>query len=158
MSIELIPLTQEGHESLIKELENLKSVERPNVIKAIATARAHGDLRENAEYHAAREKQGFIEARIADLDDKLSRAQIITHTGKAPDSVRFGSWVTLADEENGETRKYRIVGDLEADIAQNKLSISSPMARAILGKKQDDLVEIKVPAGKREYTIIKIEY
>lgn len=157
MSIELIPLTKDGHETLTKELEHLKAVERPTVIKAISTARAHGDLRENAEYHAAREKQGFIEARIADLEDKLSRSQIIIPNGKDHDSVRFGSWVTLADEESGETKKYHIVGDLEADITQYKLSISSPMARAIIGKRESDLVEIRVPAGKREYTILKIE-
>jgi transcription elongation factor GreA len=158
MSIELIPLTKDGHDTLTKELESLKAVDRPNIIKAIAEARAQGDLRENAEYHAAREKQGFIEGRIADLEDKLSRVQIIDLSGMSPDAVRFGSWVTLQDEDSGETRKYRIVGDLEADIAKYKLSISSPMARAIMGRKEQDLVEIKAPAGKREYVIVKIEY
>ncbi|MBP6218791.1 MAG: transcription elongation factor GreA [Oligoflexales bacterium] len=157
MSLTTIPLTKEGHHTLVKELEQLKTVERPAVILAIAAARAHGDLRENAEYHAAREKQGFIEARIADLDDKLSRAEVINLDGKDVESVRFGAWVTLEDAETGETRKYRIVGDLEADVAHHSISISSPIARALLGKKEDELVEIVAPGGKKEFTILKVE-
>ena len=157
-NIEVIPLTREGHSALVKELEHLKSVDRPQIIQAIAEARSHGDLKENAEYHAAREKQGMLEARIADLEDKLSRAEIIEMTDLAADTVRFGAWVNLQDEETGEEKRYRIVGDLEADITQNKLSISSPMARALLGKKVDDLVALKVPKGSKEYVILGIHY
>lgn len=157
-NIDLIPFTPDGHETLQKELEQLKNVERHEVIAAIAEARSHGDLKENAEYHAAREKQGMIEARIADLEDKLSRAQIIDMSENQPDSVRFGAWVNLQDEETGEEKKYRIVGDLEADIEQNKLSISSPMARALLGKKLDEIVTLKLPKGSKEFVILDIDY
>lgn len=157
-NIELIPLTVDGHKSLQRELERLKNVDRHEIIAAIAEARSHGDLKENAEYHAAREKQGIIEARIAELEDKLSRSQVITLAEQSPDSVRFGAWVNLQDEETGEERQYRIVGDLEADIEQSKLSISSPMARALLGKKCDDVVMLKLPKGKKEFVILGIEY
>ena len=158
MNLDLIPFTQEGHDQLQEELDQLKSVERPEIIKAIAEARDHGDLKENAEYHAAREKQGHIEARITDLEDKLSRAQIIDNSKQDVDTVKFGAWVTLIDEDTGEEKKYRIVGDLEANINENKLSISSPLARAILGKKLDDLIEIKAPKGIHEYVISSIDY
>ncbi len=158
MNLDLIPFTKEGHDLLQKELEELKSKERPAIIEAIAEARDHGDLKENAEYHAAREKQGLIEARIADLDDKLSRAQIIDHSDQPQDTVKFGAWVSICDEETGETKRFRIVGDLEANINESKLSVSSPMARSILGKKIDDLVEIKAPGGMKEYIIEEIEY
>ncbi len=158
MTVESVPLTKEGHVELSKELERLKSVERPKVIDEIAEARAHGDLKENAEYHAAREKQGFIEARINDLEDKLARAQIIDFSNQDVDAVRFGSWVVLSDEDSGEEKTYRIVGDLEADIEHNKISISSPMAKALLGKQEDDLVEIKAPKGSKEYVVISISY
>lgn len=157
-NIEQIPFTRDGHDALQKELENLKSVERPGVISAIAEARSHGDLKENAEYHAAREKQGMIEARISDLEDKLSRAQIVDFSEENSDSVRFGAWVFLQDEETGEEKKYRIVGDLEADISKNLVSVSSPIARALLGKEVDDLVKIKAPKGAKEYVILSIEY
>lgn len=156
-NIEQVPLTPDGHETLVKELHHLKSVERPEVIAAIAEARSHGDLKENAEYHAAREKQGLTEARIADLEDKLSRAQVIDLKG-SPDTVRFGTWVNLQDEESGEEKRFRIVGDLEADITKDKLSISSPMARALLGKREDELVTIKAPKGAKEYMILSISY
>lgn len=155
--MEMIPFTKEGHDALKKELEHLKSVERPEVIIAIAAARAHGDLRENAEYHAAREKQGFIEARIADLDDKLARAQIIAAQEGEVTQVRFGVWVTLRDEKE-LVKKYHVVGELEADIKQNKISVSSPLARALLGKSLGDLVEIRAPGGSKEYEIIGINY
>ena len=158
MNLDLVPFTKEGHELLQKELENLKTKERPAVIEAIAEARDHGDLKENAEYHAAREKQGLIEARIADLEDKLSRAQIIDNSGQPHDTVKFGAWISLCDEETGETKKFRIVGDLEADISQNKLSVSSPMARSVIGKKINDLIEIKAPGGMKEYVIEEINY
>jgi len=158
MSIEMIPFTKDGHEKLTAELSNLKSVERPKVIEEIAEARAHGDLKENAEYHAAREKQGFIEGRINDLEDKLARAQVISHGDNAKESVKFGAFVTLEDEETGDKKTYRIVGDLEADIEKSKISLSSPIARALLGKQPDDLVEIKVPKGIKEFVILDISY
>ena len=124
--METIPFTSSGLENLKKELEHLKSVERPKIIEQIAEARSHGDLKENAEYHAAREKQGFLEGKIADLEDKISRAQVVDVSGGDCSKVRFGSWVTLSDEDTGEQKRYRIVGDLEADIALNLLSVSSP--------------------------------
>ena len=158
MSVELVPLTAEGLEELQNELEKLKTVERPQVIKEIAEARAHGDLKENAEYHAAREKQGFIEARLAELEDKLSRAQVIDHSKTGDGKIRFGAWVTLNNEETGKEKRYRIVGDLEADLKKNKVSLSSPIAKALLGKEEDDLIEIRAPKGTQEYLIAKVEY
>jgi transcription elongation factor GreA len=156
--IDTIPFTKDGHDELSKELVRLKNVERPKIIEEIASARSHGDLKENAEYHAAREKQGFVEARIADLEDKLARAQVITYGAEHADSVRFGAFVTLEDEETGEKKKYRIVGDLEADIEAAKISLSSPIAKALMGKALDDRVEIRVPKGLKEYVILDIEY
>lgn len=158
MSVDLIPFTREGLTELQGELATLKEVGRPKVINEIAEARAHGDLKENAEYHAAREKQGFIEARIAELEDKLSRAQIVDHSTSGDQRIRFGAWVSLENEDTGETKRYRIVGELEADINQNKLSLNSPIARALLGKEEDDVVEIKAPKGIQEYLITKVEY
>ena len=151
------PMTAKGAERLRAEVERLKSVERPRIIAAIAEARAHGDLKENAEYHAARDRQGFIEARISELEDKLSRAQVIYVPDPKPDNIRFGAWVTLRDEKKS-VKKYRIVGDLEADIKVNKLSVSSPLARALLGKLVGDLVEIQAPGGVKEYEVIQIDY
>lgn len=153
-----VPLTKEGCEELKLELERLKSQDRPRIIQEIAEARSHGDLSENAEYHAAREKQGLIEARIADLEDKLGRAEIIDFSNAPSDQVRFGAYVTLSDENSGETKTYRIVGDLEADIATNKISLSSPIARALLGKRVDDLIEVRAPKGVTEYTITEVRY
>ncbi len=158
MNLQTVPFTPEGFNTLTAELERLKSTERPHVIQAIAEARAHGDLKENAEYHAAREKQGMIEARISDLEDKLARAQVIEPTSGALDTIRFGAWVVLIDEETEEQKKYRIVGDLEADIDRNLLSVSSPMARALLGKKEQDLVEIRAPKGVKEYSVLSVSY
>lgn len=155
---EQIPLTQEGHSKLSKELDNLRTVERPSVIEAIAEARSHGDLKENAEYHAAREKQGLIEARIAELEDKLSRANVIDMSNMDSDQVKFGARVTICDEESGEEKTYQIVGDIEADLNAGKISMSSPIARALLGKKIDDLVVLKVPAGQRECVITEVSY
>ena len=152
------PITVEGLKKIQKELKNLKEIKRPEIVAAISEARSHGDLKENAEYHAAREKQGLIEARIADLEDKLSRAQIIDNSGQPHDTVKFGAWISLCDEETGETKKFRIVGDLEADISQSKLSVSSPMARSVIGKKINDLIEIKAPGGMKEYVIEEINY
>lgn len=157
--IEQIPFTEEGHKLISEELEDLKKVQRPNVIEAIAEARAHGDLKENAEYHAAREQQGFIEARIAELEDKLSRAQVIKFKeGDNIETIRFGARVTLEDEEEGVKKSYQIVGDLESDMEKAKISIQSPMAKALLGKKLDDLVEIKLPKGVKEYVVVNVEY
>lgn len=154
---ETVPFTREGYSRLKVELDQLKSVERPKVIQEIAEARAHGDLSENAEYAAAREKQGFIEARIADLDDKLSRAQVIEYDDHGNNQVRFGAWVTLADED-GRQKHYRIVGDLEADLERGLISMSSPIARAVMGKRVGDLVEVRAPKGTSEYTVEDVCY
>lgn len=156
--METIPLTKEGFAVLQAELVRLKSEERPRVIQEIADARAHGDLSENAEYAAAREKQGFIEGRIAELDDKLSRANIIDFSNQGSDQVRFGAFVTLQDEVTGEGRTVRLVGDLEADLRLHKVSISSPLAKALLGKKINDLAEVQAPKGTVEYTIMDVKY
>ena len=153
-----IPLTREGYEELKEELRRLKSEERPKVIQDIAEARAHGDLSENAEYAAAKERQSLIEGRIAELEDKLARAQVIEHDGQATDQVRFGAYVTLSDEDGSESKTFRIVGDLEADIKKNKISLSSPIGRALMGKKVDDMVEVQAPKGVVEYTITNVRY
>ena len=160
MAEELIPFTKEGYEALQAELQKLKSVDRPKVIVEIAEARSHGDLKENVEYSAAREKQGFIEGRINELDTQLSRANVLDFSTdpSARDQVRFGERVTVLDENNGEKKVLRVVGDLEADLRQNKISISSPIARALLGKKLDDIVEVQAPKGVIEYTITDISY
>ena len=158
MSTEMIPFTQAGYDRLNAELENLKKVERPKVIEEIATARAHGDLKENAEYHAAREKQGFIEGRIAILEDQIARANVLSFEGKGVEDVRFSAIVTVEDLESGEERKLHIVGDLEADISEGRISIGSPLAKALLGKRVDDEVEVKVPKGIVEYLITSVEY
>jgi transcription elongation factor GreA len=152
-------MTLKGSQRLRAELEQLKSVQRPAVINAIAEARAHGDLKENAEYHAAREQQGFIEGRIKQLEAELSHAQVIdVSTLNAGSRVVFGANVTLADVESGEEKRYQIVGDLEADIKQGLIAISSPLARALIGKHEGDLVEIDAPAGKREYELVEVAY
>jgi transcription elongation factor GreA len=158
MSAEQIPMTPEGQLRLSKELEVLKHDERPKVIQDISEARAHGDLKENAEYHAAKEKQSLIEGRIAELEDKLSRAEIINPQNGDPDLVRFGAHVTVADEETGEEKSYQIVGDIEADITPGRLSLSSPIAKALLGKRVSDVVQIAAPKGKREISIIEVHY
>lgn len=153
------PLTMKGAQRLRAELDQLKSVQRPAVINAIAEARAHGDLKENAEYHAAREQQGFIEGRIKQLEAELSHAQVIdVSTLNAGSRVVFGANVTLADVESDEEKRYQIVGDLEADIKHGLIAISSPLARALIGKHEGDVVEIDAPAGKREYELIKVAY
>lgn len=154
-----IPMTASGAEQLRQELKQLKTVERPRVITAIAEARAHGDLKENAEYHAAREQQGFIEGRIAELEAKLSHAQIIdvstlNHGGK----VVFGATVLLVNVSTEEEIRYQIVGDDEADIKISKVSISSPIARALIGKEEGDMVTVQTPAGSVEYEIMTVEY
>ncbi len=154
-----VPITILGAELLRIELRRLKSVERPRIIQAIAEARAHGDLKENAEYHAAKEEQGFIEARIRDIDGKLSNAQIIDvtqfgSTGK----VIFGATVDLVDEEDGKELTYRIVGEDEADIVAGMISVGSPIARALIGKEQGDVAVVNAPGGEKAFEIIEIRY
>ncbi|PPU56391.1 transcription elongation factor GreA [Xanthomonas dyei] len=153
------PMTAKGAMRLREELDQLKSVKRPAVISAIAEARAHGDLKENAEYHAAREQQSFIEGRIKQLEGELSHAEIIDITKlSAGSKIVFGATVTLADTETDEEKRYQIVGDLEADIKMGLIAISSPLARALIGKLEGDSVTIDAPAGQREYEVVTVAY
>lgn len=153
------PMTVRGAEKLREELQELKSVARPRVIKAIAEARAHGDLKENAEYHAAREEQGFIEGRIAEIEGKLGHSQIIDPVKvNANGRVVFGATVELVDVQTDEDVRYQIVGDDEADIKAGLISISSPFARALIGKREGDDVTVVTPAGEREYELVSVEY
>ena len=153
------PITAKGAQRLRAELDELKSIKRPAIIEAIAEARAHGDLKENAEYHAAREQQSFIEGRIKQLESELSHAEVIDVARlNAGTRVVFGATVTLADVETDEEKRYQIVGDLEADIKQSMIAISSPLARALIGKHEGDSVTIEAPAGQREYEIISVAY
>jgi len=154
-----IPITVAGAEKLKIELHRLKTVERPRIIQAIAEARSHGDLSENAEYHAAKEQQGFIEGRIADFESRLSSAQVIDPlTVNANGRVVFGATLDLLDEHGGQEVTYQIVGDYEADLAHGRISISSPIARALIGKEEGDVVEVQVPGGLRTYEILDIRY
>jgi transcription elongation factor GreA len=154
-----IPLTRRGADLLREELKRLKSVERPAIVKAIAEARAHGDISENAEYHAAKEQQSFLEGRIADIEDKLGRAHIIDAAAQAASGkVVFGSTVTLADADSGEELRYQIVGEDEADSKRGLLSVHSPIARAVIGKKQGDVVEVNAPGGIRELEVVRVDY
>ncbi|MEM9724711.1 MAG: transcription elongation factor GreA [Pseudomonadota bacterium] len=153
-----IPMTAEGYEHLQTELKELKSVERPGVIKAIAEAREHGDLSENAEYHAAREKQSFIEGRILELEAMISRADVIDPTRLAGDTIKFGATVTLVDEDTEEQKTYQIVGEVEADIERGKLNINSPLARALIGKEEGDGVEVMTPGGGRSYEVVTVKF
>ena len=154
-----IPMTLRGAERLREELDHLKSVRRPKIISDIATAREHGDLKENAEYHAAREQQGFCEGRIQEIEAKLSNAQVIDVT-KMPATGRviFGATVTVMNLDTEEEQKYRSVGDDEADFKQNLISVNSPIARGLIGKEQDDVVVIKTPGGDVEFEVLKVEY
>lgn len=154
-----VPITLRGAESLRIELRKLKSEDRPNVIKAIAEARAHGDLSENAEYHAAREQQGFIEGRIMEIEGKLGNAEIIDPTQLAvTDKVVFGATVDLEDEESGARTTYQIVGEDEADIKAMRISVTSPIARALVGKEAGDVVDVAAPGGNRSYEIVAVRY
>ena len=153
-----IPITNIGFEKLEEELKILKSVERPTVIKSIAEAREHGDLSENAEYHAAKEKQSFIEGRIADLENKISRAEVIITKKLKSNKVIFGATVTLGEVGKKKQLIYQIVGTEEADVESGKISISSPLARALLGKKVDDSIEVNSPGGSKEYEVENIEF
>jgi transcription elongation factor GreA len=153
-----IPMTAQGFQALETEIKHLKSVERPAVIRAISEARAHGDLSENAEYHSAKERQSFIEGRVMELEDKLSRAQVIDVSKLSGKVVKFGATVTVVDEDTDQKAKYQIVGDLEADFAKGRISISSPLARALIGKTNGDRVEVHTPSGGRSYEIAKVEF
>ncbi len=156
--MERIPMTAGGYKALEDEINHLKSVERPSVIKMIAEARAHGDLSENAEYHAAKERQAFIEGRVIELEDMIGRADVIDVSKLSGDTVKFGATVTLVDEDTDEERKYQIVGDMEADAKKGRISISSPIARALIGKSVGDTVEVAAPGGARSYEILKVAF
>ncbi len=156
--MEKIPMTAEGHSSLVGEIKRLKTIERPRLIKAISEARAHGDLSENAEYHAAKEQQGLTEARVAELEDKLGRAEIIDVSKLSGERVVFGATVKIVDEDTEEERDYQIVGELEADVKSGRLSITSPIARALIGKTVGDSVEVSTPGGGKSYEILKISF
>lgn len=154
-----VPMTVTGAEKLNAELTRLKTVERPRIIQAISEARSHGDLSENAEYHAAKEQQSFVEGRIKELEHQLANAQVIDpKTVKANGKVVFGATLNLLDERSGQEVTYQIVGEHEADIAQGKLSVASPIARALIGKEQGEVVEVRVPDGVRQYEILDIRY
>ncbi|SIT80023.1 transcription elongation factor GreA [Pontibaca methylaminivorans] len=155
--MEKIPMTPRGHSALEKELKQLKSVERPAIISAIAEAREHGDLSENAEYHSAREKQSFIEGRIKELEGVLALAEVID-PAKLSGAIKFGARVTVADEDTDEEKTWQIVGEHEADIENGMLNIMSPIARALIGKEEGDSVEVRTPGGERSYEILRIDY
>lgn len=153
-----IPMTAEGHAALEAELKTLKTVERPNIIAAISEAREHGDLSENAEYHAAKEKQSFIEGRVAELEDKLARADVIDTSKLSGTTVKFGATVTVIDEETEQESTYKIVGEDEANVAKGKISVTSPIARALIGKEAEDVVEFSAPGGAKSFEIKKVEF
>lgn len=156
--MERVPMTVAGFERLEAEMKHLKSVERPAVIKAIAEAREHGDLSENAEYHAARERQGFIEGRLMELEDKISRAEVIDVGKLSGEMIKFGATVVLADEDTDEESTYQIVGVDEADVGKGLLSITAPLSRALLGKSVGDSVEVMTPGGTRSYEVVSLAY
>ena len=151
-------MTAGGYQTLDEELKRLKTVERPSVIAAISEAREHGDLSENAEYHAAKERQGWIEGQIAEIEDKLARAQVIDVSKLSGKQVKFGATVSLVDEDTEEESRYQIVGEHEADVKAGRISISSPIARAIIGKEIGDVVEVNTPGGVRSYEVLKVDW
>ena len=151
-------MTAEGYQALDAELKRLKTVERPSVISAIAEARQHGDLSENAEYHAAKDRQSFIEGRLAELEDKIARAQIIDVSKLGGKQVKFGATVNLIDEDSGDKSKYKIVGEDESDVKGGKISVTSPIARALIGKEEGDVVEVMTPGGPKSYEIVKVKF
>jgi transcription elongation factor GreA len=157
-TMEKVPMTIEGYRRLEAELHRLKVEERPRIIQQIAEARDHGDLSENAEYHAAKDAQGLNEAKVAELEDKIARAEIIDPATLSGSTVKFGATVTLEDEESGDKVKYKIVGDDEANVRDGKLSISSPIARALIGKAKGESAEVTTPRGARSYEILKVEF
>lgn len=153
-----LPITAAGHTKLEEEIKHLKTVERPTVIEAIAEARSHGDLSENAEYAAARERQSFIEGRIAELEDRLSRAEIIDPSKFNDNIVRFGAFVKVVDEETDQEQEFQIVGEYEADIEKGLLALTAPLPRALIGKQQGDSVEVLTPKGPRAYEVLEVKY
>lgn len=157
-AMERVPMTERGYTRLQEELKTLKSVERPAVIRALEEARAHGDLSENAEYHAAKERQSFIEGRVQELEDKLSRAQVIDVGKLKGKEVKFGATVTLADEDTDEKKTYQLVGSDEADIGKGLMSITSPLGRALVNKEVGDTVEVETPGGSKSYELVKVQY
>jgi transcription elongation factor GreA len=156
--IDKVPMTAAGHAAMLDEIKHLKTVERPRIIRLIEEARTHGDLSENAEYHAAKEQQGWTEARVAELEDKISRAEVIDISKLSGETVTFGAKVTLVDEDSDEQAAYQIVGEFEADVKKGKISVSSPIARAIIGKKKGDSVEVTTPGGGKSYEILKVKW
>jgi transcription elongation factor GreA len=156
--MEKVPMTEEGYATMLNDVKFMKSEERPRIIRAIEEARAHGDLSENAEYHAAKEAQGWNETKIQELEDRLSRAEVINPGKLSGDTVMFGAKLTLIDEDSEAEVKYQIVGDFEADVKKGKISISSPIARALIGKKKGDSVEVNTPGGGRSYEIVKVAW
>jgi transcription elongation factor GreA len=158
MGMEKIPMTPGGHSALGEELKQRQQVERPRIIQAIAEARSHGDLSENAEYHSAKEAQSLNEGRIAELEDKLSRAEVIDVTKLSGNTVMFGATVTLIDEDTEEKKVYQIVGESEADVKGGRVSITSPTARALIGKKVGDTVEVNTPGGGKSYEIVNVAF
>lgn len=153
-----VPMTPQGHAALTEELHQLKSVERPRISKEIGIAREHGDLRENAEYHAAKEKQGMVEARINEIEDHLARAEVIDPSEFTGEKVRFGAYVSLEETESGKAIEYRIVGPDEADIESGTISVTSPVARALIGREPGDEVTVNAPGGKKTYEITKVRW
>ena len=151
-------MTSEGYASLDDELKRLKSVERPSVIAAISEARSHGDLSENAEYHAAKERQGWIEGRIAEIEDKISRAQVIDVSKLSGKQIKFGATVTVVDEDTEKQDRYQIVGEHEADVKKGRVSVTSPIARSLIGKETGDVVEVNTPGGVKAYEITAVEW
>ncbi|HWU24961.1 MAG TPA: transcription elongation factor GreA [Rhizomicrobium sp.] len=156
--MERIPMTAWGYKALEDEINHLKTVERPQVIRMIEEARAHGDLSENAEYHAAKERQAFIEGRVLELEDKLGRADVIDVSKLSGATVKFGATVTLVDEDTDAEMRFQIVGDLESDAKKGRISISSPIARALIGKAKGDTVEVAAPGGARSYEILQVQF
>ena len=153
-----VPMTNRGYEMLLEELKQLKNVERPEIIAAIATAREHGDLSENAEYHAAKEKQSFIEGRVREIEDKVSRAQVIDVKQLTGDNIKFGATVLIADEDTDEESTFQIVGVDESDVTVGLLSVTSPLARALIGKTEGDSVDVATPSGGKSYEVVSVRY
>jgi len=153
-----IPMTAEGYDRLREELKRLKTVDRPAVIRAIAEAREHGDLAENAEYHSARDRQSFIEGRLAEIEDKIARAEVIDVSKLSGSVIKFGAKVTLADEETDEEQTFQIVGEDEADISQGRLYVTAPLARALIGKQTGESVEVATPRGAKSYEVVTVAF
>jgi len=156
--MERVPITLEGLKNLEDELQRLKAVERPRIIAAISEARAHGDLSEHAEYHVAKEQQGMNEARVAEIEDKINRAEVIDISKMSGDTIKFGATVTLSDEDSGDKVTYTIVGDTEANLRDRKISISSPIGRALIGKSKGESVDVTTPKGTRTFEVLKVSW